>query len=180
MATGRKISFSTNVIPKKIFTMDESSITHTDFQDNGNVNYPDINKVLGGKGEIVIAPAQWGDGWSSDIHTNIENWEDFTLINWEDVLLHPNGEGSLNVTSAASPATQLSTDVNHCIFLHISNIGAQTLYLSLNNTGGNYHFEIPANASINLRPVSSVGCNEIFVKTASSSTNIQYLMAKSS
>ena len=177
MATGRKISFNTNVIPKKVFTMEEDSITHTDFQDNGNAGYPDINKVLGGKGEIVIAPAQWGDTWSSDTHTNIENWEDFTSVSWEDVLLHPTKEASLNITSTPK---QLTTDVTHCIFLHISNIGSVTLLLSLNGTGGNYYFEIPANASINLRPVSSVGCNEIFVKTASGNTDIQYLIAQSS
>ena len=46
MPSGRRIIFSTYVVPTQIKEMEEDTITHEEFQAN-------VNKTLGGKGEKI-------------------------------------------------------------------------------------------------------------------------------
>ena len=179
MATARRIIFSTYVIPTKSLEMEETSIRQTEFQDSPG-------KALGGKGFRNINEAQWGDKWSSVTHPDIQNWEEFTTVNWEDVLIHPGESGKLTI---ATSAIQLSTDANDCAFLYIKNLGTSedTTYddavtVSLNGTSGDYYIIVPPGGSVNIKGYttgdSAFDCNDVYVKCASGTTQIEYLIAK--
>ena len=86
MATARRVIFGTYVIPTQIKEMEEDTVTHEEFQ-------VDVGKVLGGKGVANIAAAQWGDKWTSTTHQEINLWEEFTSVNWEDALIYPTKVG---------------------------------------------------------------------------------------
>ena len=102
MATGRRIPFSTYVVPTQSVEGEETSIRHTEYVST-------VNKTLGGKGTATINAAQWGDQWSSATHPLIQNWEEFTTVNWEDVLIHPGESGKITVSTSG---IQLSSDGN--------------------------------------------------------------------
>jgi len=176
MPNARKIIFSTYVIPTEIKTMEEGSITHEEFQ-------TDIDKVFGGKGIATINATQWGDKWTSTTHGAYTNWEDFSDVAWEDVLLYPTKSGRIALTDSA---TQLTTDSNDCAFLYIKNLGlTNEVLLSLQgNTGSKYILIIPPEGSINIRGARAgvddpLDCNDIYVKCSSDeTTEIEYLIAK--
>ena len=108
MPNGRRIIFSSYIIPTQIKEMEETNITHEEFQAN-------VGKALGGKGTATINASQWGDKWTS----SSGSWEEFTSDNWEDVLLYPTDSGTASLST--SP-TQLSTDSNDLAFLYIKNL----------------------------------------------------------
>ena len=176
MATGRRIPFSTYVIPTQSVEGEETSIRHTEYVST-------VNKALGGKGTATINAAQWGDAWSSATHPLIQNWEEFTTVNWEDVLIHPGESGKLTI---ATSAVQLTTDSNDCAFLYVRNLGDSddatyddAVSVSLNGTSGNYYITIPPSGSVCLRgDGTTLDCNDIYVKCASGTTQIEYLIAK--
>ena len=114
MPSGRRIIFSSYVIPTQIKEMEEVNITHEEFQAN-------VGKALGGKGTATINASQWGDKWTS----SSGSWEEFTSDNWEDVLLYPTDSGT---TSLSTSPTQLSTDSNDLAFLYIKNLGLANMY----------------------------------------------------
>ena len=169
MPNGRRIIFSSYVIPTQIKEMEETAITHEEFQAN-------VGKTLGGKGTAVINATQWGDKWTSTTHGDMNNWEEFVDVNWEDVLLYPTKSGRLSLSTSA---TQLSTDLTDLAFLYIKNLGsANNVLVSLNGTSGNYFIIIPPEGSVGMRgDDTGLECNEVFVKSNSSTTEIEYLIA---
>ena len=176
MPNGRRIIFSTYVVPTQIKEMEEDTITHEEFQAN-------VNKTLGGKGTATINATQWGDKWTSTTHGTINKWEEFDTVNWEDVLLYPTKSGRLPLDGSDSP-TQLTSDGTDCAFLYIKNLGlTNEVYVSLNGTSGNYYIIIPPEGSVNLRGAVAgvddpLDCNDIYVKcTGSETTEIEYLIA---
>jgi len=177
MPNGRRIIFGTYVIPTQVKEMEEASIIHEEFQDN-------VGRTLGGKGTATINATQWGDKWASTTHGIYTNWEDFSDVNWEDVLLYPTKSGRLSLDGSESP-TQLTSDSNDCAFLYIKNLGqTNEVYISLNGTGGNYYIIIPPEGSVCLRGAragidDALNCDNIYVKcTGSETTEIEYLIAK--
>jgi hypothetical protein len=170
MANARRVIFSTYVIPTQIKEMEETSITHEEFQTN-------VNKTLGGKGTAIINATQWGDDWTSTTHSNYSKWEDFSDVFWEDVLLYPSKSGRLSLSSTA---TQLTSDSTDCAFLYVKNLGlTNEVYVSLNGTSGNYYITIPPEGSVHLRGTDALECNEVYVKcTGSETTEIEYLIAQ--
>tara|TARA_Y100001938_G_C8087908_1_gene433194 strand:+ start:952 stop:1497 length:546 start_codon:yes stop_codon:yes gene_type:complete len=180
MANARKVIFSTYVIPTQIKEMEEANVTHEEFQS-------EVGKTLGGKGTAIIDASQWGDKWTSATHGEINKWEEFTDVNWEDVLLYPTKSGRVALTDSA---TQLSTDSNDCAFLYIKNLGlTNEVLLSLQgNDSSKYLIIIPPEGSINIRGAAGdersgisapIDCNDIYVKCSSSkTTEIEYLIAK--
>ena len=185
MATGRRIVFGSYVIPTKSLEMEETSIRQTEFQDSPG-------KALSGKGIATIHGTQWGDTWSSATHPDIQNWEEFTSVVWEDGLIHPGESGKLTI--ATSPI-QLTTENTDCAFLYIKNLGTDEdatyddpVLVALDETGlagggatdGNYYITIPPEGSICLRgDGTNLECREVYVKCASGkTTQIEYLIAK--
>ena len=171
MATGRRVIFGTYVIPTQSLEMEETTIRQTEFQASPN-------GTLGGKGIATINATQWGDQWTSTTHEDIDKWEEFTTVNWEDVLLYPTKSGRLALSDTT---TQLTTDSTDCAFLYIKNLGSTNeVLVSLNGTGGNYYIIIPSGGSVHLRGDGTyLECNEVFAKCSSGeTTEIEYLIAK--
>tara|TARA_Y100000034_G_C6718769_1_gene317873 strand:- start:40 stop:555 length:516 start_codon:yes stop_codon:yes gene_type:complete len=170
MANARRVIFGTYVIPTQSLEMEETTIRQVEFQTSPN-------GTLGGKGIATINATQWGDQWTSTTHSDIDRWEEFTTVNWEDVLLYPTKSGRLALSDTTK---QLTTDSTDCAFLYIKNLGdTNEVLVSLNGTGGNYYIIIPPGGSVHLRGTDALECNEVFAKCSSGeTTEIEYLIAK--
>ena len=173
----RRIIFSSHVIPTQLVEGEETSITHTEF-----ISSP--GKALGGKGTATIRATQWGDAWSSATHPLIQNWEEFTTVNWEDVLIHPGESGKITVSTSG---IQLSSDGNDCAFLYVKNLGNadgatydDEVVVSLTGDNVNdYDIIIPPQGSVCLRGTTDLECSEVYVKCNSGeTTQVEYLIAK--
>ena len=166
MPNARRVIFSTYVVPTKSLEMEETSVRQIEFQDSPA-------GTLGGKGTTSINATQWGDGWVSFSHHG-GYWEDQGDV-WE--LQGETWDGTLSLST--SPA-DLTDDTSDLAFLYIKNTGAtNNCLVSLNGTGGNYYIIIPPNGSINLRgDGTTLECNEVFVKSNTSTTTIEFIIAK--
>ena len=166
MPNARKVIFSTYVVPTQSIEAEETSVRHTEFQASPN-------GTLGGKGSAIINATQWGDGWVSFSHSGAY-WEDQSDV-WE--LQGETWDGTLGLTT--SP-TALTDDNSDLAFLYIKNTGADNNCLvSLNETGGNYYIIIPPNGSVHLRgDGTALECNEVFVKSNTGTTTIEFIIAK--
>ena len=183
MATGRKVIFSTYVVPTQTVEAEETSITHTEFLSSPG-------KTLGGKGVATIHATQWGDDWTSMSHPEIDLWEEVE-IKWEDVLspaweVFGTGGGDIAVTDT-SVAT-LSSDSSALGFLYVKNTGSsENALVALDAaTGPNYYIVIPPGGSSHLKGDNGAAgggavllCNGVRVKCASSNgTTVEYIIAK--
>ena len=173
MPTARKIIFSSYVVPTRIDTMEEESISKTSFL--GATGTDTLSKTLGGKGSVTIHATQWGDGWVSFSHQGAY-WEDQSDV-WE--LVGETWSGELSITSAVKLTDDTSTT---CAFVYIKNTGTSVnAEVSLNDTGGNYFIIIPPGGSVHLRgDGTTLECNKVYVRGASgsSTTTIEYIIAK--
>ena len=171
MPNGRRIIFSSYIIPTQIKEMEETAVTHEEFQAN-------VGKTLGGKGTATINASQWSDDWTSGRHDHIDVWEDYTN-NWNESLIYPNKTARIALSTSAS---QLSTDTNDLAFLYIKNLGStNNALVSLNGNGvdAKYYIIIPPEGSVGMRgDDTGLECNEVFVKSNTSTTEIEYLIAK--
>ena len=179
MPNARRIIFGTYVVPTKSVEGEETTIRHTEFL--GSTSNDSLSKTLGGKGTATINATQWGDEWTSMEHQNIQVWEDFTTVNWEDFTSNwetaPRGE--ITITTTASNH-QLSSDSNDLAFLYIKNTGADNLCeVSLNGSSGNYYILIPPNGSVYLRgDGTTLDCNDVYVQSNTNTTTIEFIIAK--
>ena len=166
MPNARRIIFSTHVVPTQSVEGEETSVRHTEFQASPN-------GTLGGKGTASIDEDQWGDGWVSFSHHK-GYWEDQGDV-WE--LQGETWDGTLGLTT--SP-TDLTDDTSDLAFLYIKNTGdTNNALVSLNGTSGNYYIIIPPNGSVNLRgDGTTLECDEVFVKSNTSTTTIEFIIAK--
>ena len=170
MATARRVIFGTYVIPTQSLEMEETTIRQTEFQASPN-------GTLGGKGIATINATQWGDQWTSTTHEDIDKWEEFTTVNWEDVLIHPTESGKLTISTTPIQLTSENTD---CAFLYIKNLGSTNkATMSLNGSGGNYYIVIPPEGSVHLRGSSTLECDEVYLQCGSGeTTEIEYIVAQ--
>ena len=166
MSNARRIIFSTYVVPTQAIEMEETSIRQTEFQTSPG-------GAFGGKGIATINATQWGDGWTSFSHTGAI-WEDHDTF-WE--LGGEAWDGTLSLTTSAA---DLTSDSNDLAFLYIKNTGdTNNALVSLNGTSGNYYIIIPPNGSVNLRgDGTTLDCNDVFVKSNTSTTTIEFIIAK--
>tara|TARA_R100001594_G_scaffold130383_1_gene169468 strand:- start:2436 stop:2936 length:501 start_codon:yes stop_codon:yes gene_type:complete len=165
MPNARKIIFSSYFIPTKSLEMEETSIRKTSFK-----NSP--SKPIGAKGVVTINATQWGDGWTSMFHPK-STWDDIG-DNWETV-----GKCWDGLLTVDTNATQLCSDTNDLAFLYIQNYGSADCTVSLNGSGGTYGINIPNKGSVALRgDGTTLDCNDVYVKTASSRCSIEYIIAK--
>jgi hypothetical protein len=173
MATGdpvtRRVIFGTYVIPTYSIEGEEASVRHTEFQTSPA-------GTLGGKGIASIDEDQWGDGWVSFAHQGAY-WEDQSDV-WE--LVGETWTGELEITTTATNQNLTDDSSTTLAFLYIKNTGTDNNCLvSLNGVGGSYYIIIPPNGSVHLRgDGTNLDCNEVFVKSNTSTTTIEYIIAK--
>ena len=126
MPNARRIIFGTYVIPTRIDTMEEDSISKISFQASPAGTF-------GGKGSATIDATQWNDAWTSMFHTQV-HWEDLddtddtTGNRWEDSHEPWNG-----VLTLGTGGVQLTADGTNCGFLYIKNTG-DTNYVKVSLT----------------------------------------------
>lgn len=167
----RRIIFSTYVVPSRTDTMEEGAVRHTTFQTSPG-------GTLGGKGIAEIHNVQWGDGWTSFDHQNInwENWDkdvaDLTGNRWEHT--QDIWDGNQSITSA----TVLTNASGKVGFLYVKNTGdTNDLELALN--GSNYYILIPPGGAVAIRPnITYVDMSEVKVQCGSGTT-CEYIIATS-
>ena len=170
MPTARRVIFSTYVVPTKSIEGEEESVRHTEFL--GSTSNDTLSKALGGKGTATINATQWGDGWVSFSHQK-GYWEDQGDV-WE--LQGETWDGTLELTTSA---TDLTDDTSDLAFLYIKNTGDTNNALVSLNSDGNYYIIIPPNGSVHLRgDGTTLECNEVFVKSNTSTTTIEFIIAK--
>ena len=172
MATDRRIKFGTYVVPTRIDTMEEDSISKTSFQTSPG-------KTLGGKGSAEIDTTQWNDAWTSMFHTQVK-WEDLddttdTFGNrWEDSYEPWNG-----VLTLGTGGVQLTADATDCGFLYVKNTGSVKNALVSLNGDSHYYIVIPPNGSVCLRGTTDLECSEVYVKAShSDGTTIEWIIAQ--
>jgi len=168
MPNARRITFSTQVIPTQSIEMEETSVRHAEFMASPGT-------TIGGKGTATINATQWGDGWVSFSHHGAY-WEDQGDV-WE--LQGEAWSGKLSITT--TPTNQnLTDDTSDLAFLYIKNTGdTNNALVSLNGVSGNYYIIVPPNGSVHLRgDGTTLECNEVFVKSNTSTTTIEFIIAK--
>ena len=177
MAVDRRVIFGTYVVPTRIDTMEEDSISKTSFL--GATSNDTLSKTLGGKGSAEIDTTQWNDAWTSMLHTQVK-WEDLddatnTFGNrWEDTVDLWSG-----VLTLSTSGVQLTSDTTNCGFLYIKNTGSDKNALVSLNDDGNYYIIIPPDGSVCLRGTTDLQCSEVYVKAShSDGTNIEYIIGQ--
>ena len=174
MATGdpvtRRVIFSTYVVPTYSIEGEETSVRHTEFQTSPG-------KTLGGKGSASINNDQWGDGWTSFNHQGAY-WEDQDT-NWD--LVGETWTGELQITTTLANHQLVDNSISADLaFLYIKNTGdTNNVQVSLNGSSGNDYIIIPPNGSVHLRgDGTNLDCNDVFVKSNTSTTTIEFIIAK--
>ena len=173
MPNDRRVIFGTYVVPTRIDTMEEDSISKTSFQTSPG-------KTLGGKGSAAIDATQWNDAWTSMFHTQVK-WEDLddatdTVGNrWEDTYETWNGTLTLG-----TGGVQLTADTGiDCGFLYVKNTGSVKNALVSLNGDSHYYIVIPPNGSVCLRGTTDLECSEVYVKAShSDGTTIEWIIAQ--
>jgi len=173
MPNDRRVIFGTYVVPTRIDTMEEDSISKTSFQTSPG-------KTLGGKGSAAIDATQWNDAWTSMFHTQVK-WEDLddtddtTGNRWEDTYEPWNGTLTLSTSGV-----QLTADTGiDCGFLYVKNTGSVKNALVSLNGDSHYYIVIPPNGSVCLRGTTDLECSEVYVKAShSDGTTIEYIIAQ--
>ena len=173
MPNDRRVIFGTYVVPTRIDTMEEDSISKTSFQTSPG-------KTLGGKGSAAIDATQWNDAWTSMFHTQVK-WEDLdddtnTFGNrWEDTYETWNGTLTLG-----TGGVQLTADTGiDCGFLYVKNTGSTKNALVSLNGDSHYYIVIPPNGSVCLRGTTDLECSEIYAKAShSDGTTIEWIIAQ--
>jgi len=172
MATNRRVKFGTYVVPTRIDTMEEDTISKTSFQTSPG-------KTLGGKGSASIDTTQWNDSWTSMLASHVK-WEDLddsdnaTGNRWEDTYKTWNGTLTLG-----TGGVQLTPDTTDCGFLYIQNTGSDKNALVSLNGDSHYYIVIPPGGSVCLRGTTDLECSEVYVKAShSDGTTIEWIIAQ--
>ena len=165
MATDRRVIMRTSVLPTQTGTLEEytARTSHMVSTQGGR---------LGGNSTLTdITSAQWGDGWSSFISESA-TWS-ANLSNWEGADDTWDGIFTMSTTQ-----TQLSSDGSDLQFCYIKNLGSTAVIISL-DANSTYPLKLSGGASTMFRGYSSnLKVNEVYVKTASGTSTIEYLIAK--
>ena len=178
MAQDRRVIMKTSVLPTAQTSyaavpgsLEEYNITKSAY--NKNTISTSIGRLGGNSKMTDITSNQWGDGWSSmisdtatwDLHTS--NWESTGSDTWD------NSDVPMTTTQS-----QLSTDSNDLQFCYIKNTGSNAVLISL-DANSTYPLKLSANASTMFRGYSTnLKVNEIYAKTSSGTSTIEYLIAK--
>ena len=173
MADERRIIFSNFISPQIGVTIPATTQTLEEYS-VGNASYvkwridTGVQKSIGGKGSIVNASTQWGDGWFSG-HAPSNTWEEMDAL-WEAD--ESTWGGELLVTSGGTH--YFSDDGSACIFLFAKNTGDNDLKITV---GHGFDIKLQPGGSVIFRPEAR-NCNQIYAKAIGSDTYIEYLIAK--
>jgi len=183
MATDRRIVMRTSVVPSEQVaiaavpgSLEEYNISKATYNDNQALS--SIGRLGGNSLMTDISSNQWGDGWSSMFSpfitwADLSDATDVTGNRWEDTYDRWNGDASITTT-----AIQLASDSSDLQFCYIKNTGSTAVIISLDGNS-TYPLKLSANASTMFRGYSTnLKINEVYVKTASSTSSIEYIIAK--
>jgi len=172
MATDRRVIMRTSVLPTQTGTLEEyTAKTSRMVSAQGG--------RLGGTSKLTdITATQWSDSWTS-MMSEFAYWEtltdstDVSGNRWEDV--EEPWDGILSLTTSG---VALADDTSDLQFCYIKNTGSNAVIISL-DSDSTYPLKLSANASTMFRGYSTnLKINEVYVKTASGTSTIEYLIAK--
>ena len=176
MATDRRVIMRTSVLPtaRTAYAAVPGSLEEYDISKatyNKNTVSSSIGRLGGNSTLTDITSAQWGDGWSSFISESA-TWS-ANLSNWEGADDTWDGIFTMSTTQ-----TQLSSDGSDLQFCYIKNLGSTAVIISL-DANSTYPLKLSGGASTMFRGYSTnLKVNEVYVKTASGTSTIEYLIAK--
>jgi len=182
MATDRRIIMKTSVLPTARTSyaavpgsLEEKNLTKAAY----NKNVISSAGRLGGTSKMTdISSTQWSDSWSS-MMAGYVYWEDLSDSTdvsgnrWEDV--EEPWDGIFGLSTSGVPLADDTSDLQFC---YIKNLGSNTVKISL-DSDSSYPLKLSANASTMFRGYSTnLKINEVYVKTSSGTSTIEYLIAK--
>ena len=175
MATDRRVIMRTSVLPtaRTAYAAVPGSLEEYDISKatyNKNTVSSSIGRLGGNSTLTDITSNQWGDGWSSltsgswsEVATN---WNSLTYLYWD---------GFVGISTTQ---LQLSSDSSDVQFCYIKNTGSTAVIISL-DANSTYPLKLSGGASTMFRGYSTnLKINEVYVKTASGTSTIEYLIAK--
>ena len=178
MAVDRRVVMRTSVIPSEQVaiaavpgSLEEYNISKVTYNDNHTLS--SIGRLDGSSLMTDISSNQWGDGWASIVAPlDATYWEGNEEV-WESAGFWEGEDPTISAT-----AVQLSSDTSDLQFCYIKNTGSTAVIISLDGDS-TYPLKLSGGASTMFRGYSSnLKVNEVYVKTASGTSTIEYLIAK--
>ena len=168
MANARKVIMRTKVLLlDSVGTLEEE--THDDYITSSSIGSTSTNGRWGGNSvNTDISSSQTGN-WSSFVESENITW-DLNAQNWEEAGAW-SGDFGLTTSGVA-----LSSDTADLKFLYIKNTGSNTVEISL-DTNSSYPIKLSPNASTMLRGTSDLDRDEVYVKTSSGTSTVDYILA---
>ena len=168
MANARKVIMKTKVLLlDAVGTLEEE--THDDYITSSSIGSVSTNGRWGGNSvNTDISSSQTGN-WSSFVESENIDWN-LNAQNWEEAGAWT-GDFGLTTSGVA-----LSTDTADLKFLYIRNTGSNTVEISL-DTNSSYPIKLSPNASTMLRGTSDLDRDEVYVKTSSGTSTVDYILA---
>lgn len=168
MANARKVIMRTKVsLLDTVGTLEEE--THDDYITSSSIGSVSTNGRWGGNSvNTDISSSQTGN-WSSFVESENITWN-LNAQNWEEAGAW-SGDFGLTTSGVA-----LSTDTADLKFLYIRNTGSNTVEISL-DTNSSYPIQLSPNASTMLRGTSDLDRDEVYVKTSSGTSTVDYILA---
>ena len=168
MANARKVIMRTKVsLLDAVGTLEEE--TYDDYITSSSIGSVSTNGRWGGNSvNTDISSSQTGN-WSSFVESENITWN-LNAQNWEEAGAW-SGDFGLTTSGVA-----LSTDTADLKFLYIRNTGSNTVEISL-DTNSSYPIKLSANASTMLRGTSDLDRDEVYVKTSSGTSTVDYILA---
>ena len=168
MANARKVIMRTKVsLLDAVGTLEEE--TYDDYITSSSIGSVSTNGRWGGNSvNTDISSSQTGN-WSSFVESVNIDWN-LNAQNWEEAGAWT-GDFGLTASGVA-----LSTDTADLKFLYIRNTGSNTVEISL-DTNSSYPIKLSPNASTMLRGTSDLDRDEVYVKTSSGTSTVDYILA---
>ena len=176
MAQDRRVIMKTSVLPTATTayaavpgSLEERNLTKSSY--NKNTISTTIGRLGGSSKMTDIDENQWGDAWSSFI-SETAHWS-ANVSNWNEVDDTWDGVFTMSTTQ-----TQLSSDGSDLQFCYIKNLGSNAVIISL-DANSTYPLQLSGGASTMFRGYSTnLKINEVYVKTSSGTSTIEYLIAQ--
>jgi len=168
MANARKVIMLTKVsLLDAVGTLEEE--TYDDYITSSSIGSVSTNGRWGGNSvNTDISSSQTGN-WSSFVESENITWN-LNAQNWEEAGAW-SGDFGLTTSGVA-----LSSDTADLKFLYIKNTGSNTVEISLDE-GSSYLIKLSANASTMFRGTSDLDRDEVYVKTSSGTSTVDYILA---
>jgi hypothetical protein len=168
MANARKVIMRTKVsLLDAVGTLEEE--TYDDYIASSSIGSVSTNGRWGGNSVNTDISASQTGNWSSFVESENITWN-LNAQNWEEAGAWT-GDFGLTTSGVA-----LSTDTADLKFLYIKNTGSNTVEISLDE-GSSYPIKLSANASTMLRGTSDLDRDEVYVKTSSGTSTVDYILA---